>query len=709
MGNRCVLAVTLCAFACSKPPEPVRPEPRARTTKHYEPLAMKADAKRPGQAVILGTDGADGSTLLLLASAPQTAVIDALFVAAGGRATGSTIAVTVGAAPSAALVPATPDARTAPGAVGAVAPAAPPSAPGGGAVVVGQADAGGTAWQAGLWSAALVAAAALDKDATDLTFSAAPPVPGDHPTASAVVAAGFLATLTGEKIDPAAAVAGAIQPDGTIGPVAGLPEQLLAAIARGKTRLGFPSGMRVARSLATGKDVDLVRLARAHRAEAIELAGVHDAYQLLTRAPLPAAVPVSEDEMALDAATLERLDARYLEWRKRLADEWAQLLQLEQSGRLPAAVKLQVRFAHERSEQAEALYRAGKLPAAYTRMATAWASAAAANAAHAVLVKLAAGDIDGAAAALSAAGAPEATTGALLAKIGALRPATLAGHLAMVAAFQAVLRGWSYDAFAADSIRVAMQQLGGYKDRPASELGAPATHEAVASAVVPAALMKFRAIAENDLADQELEPDHGTAHACSPADVKRLAAVFQRAAAAGLRHVDGLLVEPLAHRAGLGEPAARERVASTEPDYLIADMLSRTEAGLPHDFATSWGERSMSASLLELAGHELAYHQAAILIAKYGSLAVRADAAGRIDAVAHPAALRNLLANAARTARAHARAARVAAGAIPLQAKLAYQLATVEAAGSVADQLDALSALWTTSMYSQLAVALARN
>jgi hypothetical protein len=627
MGNRCVLAVTLCALACSKPPDPVRPEPRVRTTKRYPPLAMKADAKQPGQAVILGTDGADGSTLLPLASAPGNAVLDALFVSAadGARAKGSSIAVAVSAAPSAALVPAipdaraAPDARSAPGPSGTVAPSgrtsagtvapsgrtssgtsgtspAPPSAasavasggpsaPSAGSpasssaassgaasgpaasssVLVEPADAG-PAWHAGLWSAALVAAAALDKDATDLTFSAAPPVPGDQSTASALVAAGFLATLTGEKIDPAAAVTGAIQPDGTIGPVAGLPEQFLAAIARGKTRLGYPSGMRVARSLATGEDVDLVRLARAHRAEAIELAGVHDAYQLLTRAPLPAAVPVGEDDMALDAGALERLDARYLAWRKRLADEWAQLLQLEQSGRLPQAVKLRARFAHERSEQAEALYRAGKLPAAYARMTTAWVSAATANAAHAVLAKLAAGDIDGAAAALSAAGASEATTGALLAKIGALRPATLAGHLGMVAAFQAALRGWAYDAFAADAIRVATQQLGGYKGKPASELSAPATHEAIASAVVPAALMKFRAIAENDLADQDIEPDHGTAHACSPADVKRLAAVFQRAAAAGLRHVDGLLVEPLANRAGLAGAAARERVAATEPD-----------------------------------------------------------------------------------------------------------------------------------------------
>lgn len=555
----------------------------------------------------------------------------------------------------------------------------------------------------------MVAAAALGKDVSDVVFSASPAVPGEDRSGSALVAAGFLAALTGEKIDPGATLVGAVNPDGTIGPVAGLPEQLLAAIARGKTRVGYPSGMRTARSL-TGKEVDLVRLAREHRAEAIEVGGVHDAFQLITRVQLPATSPVGEAEMALDAETLDRLDARYLGWRKRLADEWAELLQLEQSGRLPARVKLLVRFAHERSEQAEGLHRAGKLPAAYGRMATAWVSAAAANAAYAVIAKLATGDVDGAAAALSATGATEATTGALLSKIGAVQPSTLAGHLAVVGAFQAALRGWTYDAFAADSVRAAAQLLGGLRGKPASEIASPVTLDAVANAIVPAALMRFRTIAENDLADQEMAVDQGAAYACSAPDVMRSAAVYRHAAAAGLRHVDGLLVEPLIQRAGLTETAARERIASREPGYLTADMLLRAlSAGLPHDFAASWGERSIGASLLELAGHELAHREAAMLIAKYGSLAAHVDANGRIDAVAHPAALRGLLAGAARAARAHARAARIATGAIPMQAKLAYQLATAEATGSVADQLDALAELWTASAFSQLAVMLARN
>jgi hypothetical protein len=44
-----------------------------------------------------------------------------------------------------------------------------------------------------------------------------------------------------------------------------------------------------------------------------------------------------------------------------------------------------------------------------------------------------------------------------------------------------------------------------------------------------------------------------------------------------------------------------------------------------------------------------------------------------------------------------------------VQARLAYQLATVQRAGDVGDQLDALSSYWMSSAYSATAVMLARN
>ena len=68
-----------------------------------------------------------------------------------------------------------------------------------------------------------------------------------------------------------------------------------------------------------------------------------------------------------------------------------------------------------------------------------------------------------------------------------------------------------------------------------------------------------------------------------------------------------------------------------------------------------------------------------------------------------------MLASAERSARASARAARIATGGIPVQAKLAYQLAAVQREGDLSDKLLALASFWQSSAYSQTAVALARN
>jgi len=120
-------------------------------------------------------------------------------------------------------------------------------------------------------------------------------------------------------------------------------------------------------------------------------------------------------------------------------------------------------------------------------------------------------------------------------------------------------------------------------------------------------------------------------------------------------------------------------------------------------------EHSLAWGLLSLAGSELAYFDASQLIAKYYSLGVSTDENNKVDKLEYEEAFTNMLASAERNARANAHAARIAAGAIPVQAKLAYQLASVERAGDLTDKIDALSEFWASSAFSQTAVMLARN
>src|SRR5512143_3009565 len=105
-----VLCAALELAGCGGPHYPVQPAPLVGHTQHYQPLGMTADAKVPGQAVILGTDETDGSTVLPLPTTPSTAVVDAMVVTPGGSgpASGRTIAVTLTTVPAAPAAPNAP-------------------------------------------------------------------------------------------------------------------------------------------------------------------------------------------------------------------------------------------------------------------------------------------------------------------------------------------------------------------------------------------------------------------------------------------------------------------------------------------------------------------------------------------------------------------------------------------------------------------------
>jgi hypothetical protein len=222
-------------------------------------------------------------------------------------------------------------------------------------------------------------------------------------------------------------------------------------------------------------------------------------------------------------------------------------------------------------------------------------------------------------------------------------------------------------------------------------------------AVAPTVLYVGRTIAESTLAAQELEfeNEQSVQYMCSIPNVHRMATSFSSAGAAGLNYFDTLL--------DIKDDEMRNRVALYEPDYLVAYVTSKLGSGPLDDLKAAWGERSLPWGLLQLAGSELAYYDAAELIAKYYSLGVHTGDDGKVDRVEHDKAFIHMLAAAERNARASAHAAKIAAGAIPVQAKLAYQLATVERDGDLGDKLDALAEYWAASAFSQTAVMLARN
>jgi hypothetical protein len=687
--RRRLVAACLVLSCSGAQRSPARPEP-PYAVKTYGPLGIKGDAKAPNQAVILGTDDKNGSTIVPLPVAAGKTAVDAMVVNVS-------------------------DPKHIIGALTPVKLATAPNSDGSVQVGVFEELAGGTGpqWRAGVWISAFVAATTLNKDLTDFTFSATSSGHIDGASASGLMAAGFLAAMTGTAIDPSATMTGIINPDGTIGPVDGIPEKLVASIDKGKKRIGFPIGMRMAKSAKTGEPVDLVALAKQHHAEAVEVADVHAAYKLLTGKPLPEPVPVPEADMALDDPTNTALDAKYKQWQARLAVEWGAILQLESAGRLPATLVFLRDYAKRHAEDAERLHKEHNYAAAYARMLAAAVYATSANQIYDVLHFVQANQIDAAVAALDKLDHLDQVTKDTFTKIGALRPPTMGGHLQMLAAFRSALRGWVFKDFASLALASTKQYLKSLAGTPAATLGSEKTADAVVAQVAPTILYVAKTTAETTLATEQLElsTPNDVAYMCSVPNVVRLAASFQSAGAAGLNYFDALLVEPYAQSEHVSLDDARTRVAIAEPDYLVALMTSKLGSldGIPKQLRDTWGDKSLAWGLLSLAGSELAYFHSAELIAKYYSLDIQLDEARQITHIEHEKAFTNMLATAERNARASARAARIATGAIPVQAKLAYQLAAAERNGTLDDQVDALAQFWTASAFAQTAVMLARN
>ncbi|HEY4175674.1 MAG TPA: hypothetical protein VGM90_02520 [Kofleriaceae bacterium] len=661
--------------------------------KDYAPLTIKDDAKNKSQAVILGTDEKNGSTVLPLPPQPSKGLVDAMFVKLDPKnpqnASGGSTPVKLGTEPNQD-----------------------------GSVEVGVMEelAGGTGsqWRAGVWVSAFVAATVLGKDLTDFSFTAASGGYIDGASASGLMAGGFLATMTGVPIDPTVTMTGIINPDGTIGPVAGIPEKFAGSIEKGKKKLGYPIGMRWSKSEATGQDVDLVAFAKSKGAEAVEVANVHEAYKLLTGKSLPEPVPVAEADMALDDETVKAIDLKYKAWSERLAEEWAQLLQLSQAGRLPKRLLAMGEYAQEAAAQADKLHKQGLVAGAYAKMLTAWVWAASATDIYELVSRVQAGDAKGALEHLEQLDQLDSITTDVFKKIGAIKPTTLGGHLLMMSSFQSALRAWGFKVFARDSMSETAQLLEALGTRTKAELGSPDVAEAIVDRVSPTVVLIGQTVAAAAMAGDELDfmTEKSVNYMCSIPNIKRLSTSFQSAGAAGVNYFETLLVEPAAKDNGLTLEQARTRVAMNEPEYLVAYMLSHLDQvdGLPKDMRTAWGDKSPQWNLMALAGSELAYYNSAELIAKYYSLEVKTDAAtGRANGVEHEKAFINMLANAERMARASARAARIATGSIPVQAKLAYQQATIARDGDMSDKIDALTQFWMSSAYSQTAVMLARN
>ncbi len=172
----------------------------------------------------------------------------------------------------------------------------------------------GPQWRSTAWIAALTAAHAAAAPFLDHEWTVRAGGHVDGPSAGLLTTASFLALLKNDPILPDVTMSGTINPDGTAGPVGGLPLKIEGAAAAGKKRFGYPVGTRQAEDLRTGKLVDVEKFARSLGIEAVELRTLRDAYRLLTGKD-PGGPPVAGDvEVRISPEQMEAAQVRVDMW-----------------------------------------------------------------------------------------------------------------------------------------------------------------------------------------------------------------------------------------------------------------------------------------------------------------------------------------------------------------------------------------------------------
>ncbi len=181
----------------------------------------------------------------------------------------------------------------------------------------------GNTWRAAGLMATVLAAdtSGLDPLATQVTFETNQDI--DGPSAGGLMTAGVLATLRGDPVRQDVAMTGIINPDGTIGPVGGIPHKLEGAAASGMKTFLTPFGKRYELDGNTGKHVDLFERGRELGMEVHAVGDVYAAYELLTGVKLPRAEPARAPQLDVDMykRVVHKVIARFKQYES-LAATW---------------------------------------------------------------------------------------------------------------------------------------------------------------------------------------------------------------------------------------------------------------------------------------------------------------------------------------------------------------------------------------------------
>lgn len=534
------------------------------------------------------------------------------------------------------------------------------------------------------WMAAIMGCFLLGRDISEYKFTFSDEGYVDGPSAGATMTVGILAALLGDKLKEDVIMTGTINPDGTVGPVGGIPQKLDGAKAAKAKKFLIPSGQRYDTDLNTEESVDVVNLGSDKGIEVIEVANVYEAYKEFTGKDLPKSADASTKPVNLPKETFDKVKAKAVKWYSRYLEERTKYDQVV----LPfdvSDIDVYVEEADAFADQGDKYLGQGLIGSAYNQMTSATLYASLGYHSKKSLEAYVASGLPGAAAYLDTVSPSEIKIDSLFDDLKARKPQTLADTMVLAKAY--------------GTLSTAI----GLKDQAESELDSPGADETENLQKVLLATLDFVAAgfvvdAAEDQVDFGL--GMGKAKPVSKDKVTRMSEALRRAAKANLDYFDSIVLRDIAERKGVSLDVMREAIASIDTDYVFAWSALNSAETLKRKLGSSDAQ-----SIAVLGNAMESFNITSQLVAKYYSLNVDLDENYNIVGVKQEKAMINMLDLGEQTALENINAA-TKAGASPVLAMLDYEAGKILRESDTENKISALGDFWSAGMQAKILTVL---
>lgn len=537
----------------------------------------------------------------------------------------------------------------------------------------------GTQWQTSGWMAVITASLLLGINPSQYEFSFDVAGRVDGASAGALITSAVLAVLLGDQIDPTVTMTGTINPDGTIGPVGGIPHKIAGAAAAGKTTVLVPAGQRFDFDYTLQQSVDLVQVGQQNGVEVILVPDIYTAYGILTNGgELPVVESVGTASMPPDAFNKYR--AGTTDWFARYQEERANFLAL------PVEVQEYradvILFADELASQADSLLSEGQVARAFQLM---WEAAAlvkvGTQAAELDNIYLTQG-IDPMIARVDSTASSQTRLFALVQKLEAQTPRTASDTVALIdaAAYLSAAQGLIFQANRAiDNLQF-------------TEYTEDDILTAIYTSAFNYALADFYIEVSDDV--MSIGVGFGTTPAPDGETLVALADLFRRGADSNIAFFDSVIIAPFAQENGYSQEIAQLIVMESDDTYLTAIAAQNGAVSLIQQMS-----KPEAQAIMQLGASLLAFNQSALLNAEYYSLAAEVDEFGTVVAYGRQTALAEMLDLADQRAETWLSSV---ANDDPVSSLYYYDNARLERQGDAFEQLDALGDFWHAAVLAEV-------